>query len=201
MCHTNKCAVICVRFTRLFVGVASALEIVKQVGTKLSAVDACWFKHFVYQTGQIHMISTLDGNKKVVPLAWAICETESRNTWEYFRDQCILFGLEDYINLPDSVVFSDRMKGIEAFMAHFNAWHLLCYKHVRNNIYAHSGRSKPSSQLLWDLQKASSYDSWQQLLEKIEDVSTAAANYIGTLPKIVWRYYQLQVCFRYIRHS
>ena len=53
-------------------------------GMKVSAVDAAFSKHSVYREGYLHLLTTKDGDNKTIALAWAICETESGDTYDYF---------------------------------------------------------------------------------------------------------------------
>ena len=46
-----------------------------------------------------------DGNNRILPLAWAVCETESKDTYAWFAQQCYDAGLGRYLN-GKSVVFS-----------------------------------------------------------------------------------------------
>ena len=57
-------------------------------GMKVSAVDAAFSKHIVYREGYLHLLTTRDGNNKTIVLAWAVCETESGDTYMYFSDKC-----------------------------------------------------------------------------------------------------------------
>ena len=81
------------RFKRLFLGIGSALRVAEIVGMRFSAVDGCHMKHVHYRDGVAHLCTTLDGNNKALLLAFALCETESCATWEWFADRCQKFGI------------------------------------------------------------------------------------------------------------
>ena len=53
---------------------------------RFSAVDAAFSKHTIYRDGQMHLLTTRDGNNKTIVLGWATCETESSVTYEYFAE-------------------------------------------------------------------------------------------------------------------
>ena len=55
---------------------------------KFAAVDAAFSKHTVYRDGQLHLLTTRDGDNKTIVLAWVICGTESSATYEYFATKC-----------------------------------------------------------------------------------------------------------------
>ena len=126
------------RFLRIFICVASAVNAAFGVGIGFSAVDACFSKHAVYRDGFLHILTTRDGNNRVLPLAWAICETESGDTYEWFADQCYAAGLGRYLNRAHSVVYSDRQKGVLKFFLRFRAYHGYCFKHIIENCRKHT---------------------------------------------------------------
>ena len=69
------------KFLRMFVSVKPCIDIALACGMQFSAVDATHTKHLQYRFGMIHMLTTRDSNNKLLPLAWAICETESKSTY------------------------------------------------------------------------------------------------------------------------
>ena len=73
----------------MFVSVGTAIQVAYGIGMKFSAVDAAFSKHTIYHDGYFHLLTTRDGNNRVLPLAWALCETESGDTYEWFAEKCI----------------------------------------------------------------------------------------------------------------
>ena len=71
----------------MFVSVAAAVNIAYGCGMKFCAVDAAFSKHAQYRDGQLHVLTTRDGNNRVLVLAWALCETESAETYAWFAEQ------------------------------------------------------------------------------------------------------------------
>ena len=126
------------RFQRIFVCVATALNAAFGVEIGFSAVDACFSKHAIYRDGFLHVLTTRDGNNRVLPIAWAICETESGDTYDWFADQCHAAGCGRYLNRAHSVVYSDRQKGIEKFFqTKVNHEHTYQYMLNRNKVATH----------------------------------------------------------------
>ena len=76
------------RFKRCFISLGPMLNIAYGCGMRFAAVDAAFSKHTVYRDGQLHLLTTRDGDNKTIVLAWAICETESKATYEYFATKC-----------------------------------------------------------------------------------------------------------------
>ena len=99
----------------MFVGVKQMLEVALMVGIGVSGVDACFLKHTQYSSGQLHIISTKDGDNRLLPIAWSVSETEGGPSYAYFADKCREFGLGQYLDRDGSVIYSDRGKGVPTF--------------------------------------------------------------------------------------
>ena len=167
-----------------------------ETGIGFSAVDGTHMHHVHFRNGIAHLFSTLDGNNKQLLLSLAVCETESKETWQYFGEQNLRWGLGRYVCRPLSVVMHDRMKGIEAFMKLFpEAIHLECFRHIIDNIYAKAGGRKGLPvELLWQLRKAETFENWMEILGKISDINYNAAWYVnnGITAERSWRFNLLE---------
>ena len=124
------------RFKRCFVSLGPMINIAYGCGTRVAGVDAAFSKHTVYRDGQLHLLTTKDGNNKTLILAWAICETESSATYEYFATKCHEAGVSRYLS-SKAIVFSDRQKGIKKFHDKFPAKIGRCFKHIVENCQKH----------------------------------------------------------------
>ena len=71
----------------MFVSVAVCFNISYGCGMRFCALDAAFSKHIIYCDGHLHLLTTRDGNNKVIVLVWALCETESGPTYKWFADQ------------------------------------------------------------------------------------------------------------------
>ena len=169
------------RFMRMFVSVASALNIAFGSGMRFSAIDACFSKHSMYHQGYLHMVSTRDGNNKVLPLAWAFCETESGDTYTWFAEQCHDAGLGRYLN-GKSVVFSDRRKGVDKFFERFGAYHGECFQHIIENCKGHIKGSGTTftDEMAWNMRNADTKHEFEEWLAKIRRTCPQAAHYFDT---------------------
>ena len=178
------------RFMRIFVSLASALHAAFGCGIRFNAVDAAFSKHTIYKDGFLHLLTTRDGNNRVLPLAWAVCETESADTYEWFSQQCFDAGLGRYLT-KDSIVYSDRQKGIHHFspsstrttrtassisstiVAAISKGPAQHSRTRRHGICAMQIRRGPST-IIWRL-----YDAqvrWQQFISKPKSTTTALTN-------------------------
>lgn len=145
---------------------------------KFSAVDAAFIKHTIYRDGQFHLLTTRDGNNRVLPLAWAICETESGETYAWFAEQCVGAGLGRYLS-GCSVIFSDRMKGIARFHESFDSAIGSCFKHIIGNARKAckgTGRTFEDA-MAWILQKAPTESAYLTQLRVLRTVCAPAALY------------------------
>ena len=169
---------LCCRFVRCFVSIGVCFHIAYGCGMKISAVDACFFKHVIYKDGYLHLLTTKDGNNKTLVLAWCVCETESGDTYKYFAEQCHLAGLSRYLGAA-SIIFSDRQKGIRQFHEKFNAQVGRCFNHIIGNAEQHlkgSGQTfaVPSA---WALQRAKTEAEYKTKLALLRRESPLAAAY------------------------
>ena len=177
MCPTMCRMCVQCRFLRCFVAIGDCVEVGKLFAIGYFGVDACFSRHHVYRQGYLHLLSMRDGNNKLMPLAWAMCETESGKTYAWFAFWCKKAGLEEVLNV--GVIFSDRQKGIEAFMDAFLAWVGSCFRHITVNCQSHiagTGRNFNMG-LAWQLQEARTFRDFKVKLRMIAAQSARAAEY------------------------
>ena len=122
---------------------------------RFSAVDASFSKHTIWRDGYFHLLTTRDGDNRMLPLAWALCETESGDTYKWFAEKCTEAGLSRYLNNA-SIIFSDRQKGLHKFHEAYRSFVGSCFKHIIENCRKHikgTGYTFPES-MEWVLQSA-----------------------------------------------
>ena len=149
---------------------------------RFSAVDAAFSKHTIYRDGQMHLLTTRDGNNKTIVLAWAICETESSATYEYFAEQCHAAGLSRYLN-GSSIIFSDRQTGIRSFHDKFASKIGRCFNHIIGNCNKHlSGTGETFTVAsAWAVQKAPTEAEYKRALARLKRQSPRAAKYFDNI--------------------
>jgi len=170
------------RFKRCFISLGPMLNIAYGCGMRFAAVDAAFSKHTVYRDGQLHLLTTRDGDNKTIVLAWAICETESKATYEYFATKCHEAGVTRYLSAA-AIIFSDRQKGIKRFHAKFPSKIGRCFKHIIENcqkkIYG-KGQSFTQSSA-WALQRAPTEAEYKLALAKLTCECPLAAQYFDDI--------------------
>ena len=191
------------RFKRMFVGIGSSLEVAKACGIGYSALDACHYKHMQYRDGLVHMLVTRDGNNQGLPLAYMIAETESGDSWNHFGLLCHAFGVGAFFDKANSVLCTDRMKGIARFLEVFPGLDATqCWKHITNNFYKHFPRAKVPLKLLWQLQRAHTWDLWFEKLKIVAQYDVDVSNWLNELEHHkVYKYMQLEKGIATCGHS
>ena len=139
----------------------------------------------------MHLLTTRDGNNKVLILAVAVCETESGDTYEWFAQKCIDAGIGRYLN-KDAIIFSDRQKGLVNFHAAFTALVGRCFLHIiktcRKAIKG-SGQTFEDA-TAWLVQKAKTRPDYEIALANLRAQSGLAADYFEAIehPEQVFQY-------------
>ncbi|CAI5521129.1 unnamed protein product [Closterium sp. Naga37s-1] len=100
--------------------------------------------------------NAMDGNQQIIPIAWALVESETKDTWTWF---CRLFDkhCSDWKGRDDAAIISDRDKGlIPAVKEVFpEVAHYFCGWHMQQNVKRFG---KTSADMLWRLLTARSLD-------------------------------------------
>ena len=139
----------------------------------------------------MHLLTTRDGNNKLLILAVAVCETESGDTYEWFAQQCIAAGLGRYLN-KDAIIYSDRQKGLVKFHDAFHAMIGRCFKHIIENCRKSikgTGETFEDA-TAWLVQKAKTRHGYETALQALRAQSGRAAEYFDTVenPEEVCQY-------------
>ena len=179
------------RFKRVFVSIGNSVDIAYGCGLKFAAVDAAFSKHSMYRDGCMHLLTTRDGDNKVLILAVAVCETESGDTYEWFAQQCIAAGMGRYLN-KDSIIYSDRQKGLRSFHEAFNALVGRCFQHIIKNCRkALKGTGQTFvDATAWLVQKVKTRVAHVKALTNLRSQSPRAAEYFEAIehPEEVFQY-------------
>jgi len=119
-------------------------------------VDGCFFKGAC--NGELICAIGRDANNQIYPVAWAVVEKETENSWSWF------FGLlQKDLNIPIGgkgwVIISDQQKGLlNAVVEYFpECEHRMCTRHIYTNwrkTYRKTDYQKP----FWMCAKASNLD-------------------------------------------
>ena len=139
------------RFQRMYICLGALKQGWKQGCRPLLGLDGCFTKG--YHIGQLLTAIGVDLNNQMYPVAYALVEAETKDTWGWFLEQ---LGADLELNNSFGIVWiSDKQKGlIDAIAEGFpNSEHRFCVKHMYNNFKAeHKGLIL--KQILWGAAKA-----------------------------------------------
>ncbi|KAJ0781446.1 putative transcription factor interactor and regulator CCHC(Zn) family [Helianthus annuus] len=135
--------------------------------------------------GQLLTAVAMDPNNGIYPLAYAIAEAESKDSWTWFLDL-----LRDDLELPVNANFtfiSDRQKGIiPAIAAVFpSAEHRYCVRHIHQN-FRLQWRGKAYKDMLWAIATANTVQQFQDKMEEMRLMNPDAHHYLSQIPAVHW---------------
>ncbi|GJR56757.1 mutator type transposase [Tanacetum coccineum] len=148
------------KFKRIYICLGPLKDGFKAGGRDFLGLDGCFLSG--PYPGQILTAVGVDPNNGIYPLAYAVVESESKDSWKWFLD-CLGDDLELFRN-SNFTFISDRQKGvIPAIAENFpNAEHRFCLKHIYDNMKL-SWRGKFYKEMLWKCATASTIQ--KQLLD------------------------------------
>nr|KAJ0219418.1 hypothetical protein LSAT_V11C300120670 [Lactuca sativa] len=127
--------------------------------------------------GQILSAMGIDGNNGTYPLAYAVVESESTNSWTWF-----LTCLEDDLGLGTNFYIYDRQAKAKLFPC---AEHRYCLRHIHENMKA-TWRGKQFKDLLWDCAKASTVQQFQRSMEEVRKLNNDVYEWLKNIPPQHW---------------
>nr|XP_027188293.1 uncharacterized protein LOC113785718 [Cicer arietinum] len=118
-------------FERIYVCLEACKAAFANTCRPLIGLDACFLKG--EYGGQLIAAVGKDGNNQMIPIAYAVVEAETKDSWQWFLDLL----LEDLNNVQQKqyAFISDQQKGLVPAIANIGAHveHRLCVKHLYGN--------------------------------------------------------------------
>ncbi|XP_023729898.2 uncharacterized protein LOC111877612 [Lactuca sativa] len=135
--------------------------------------------------GQILTVVGVDSNNGIYPLAYALVENETTNSWTWFLEQ-----LGDDLELYDNSNFtfiSDRQKGIIPAIAKLfpQAEHRLCLRHIYENM-KRQWKDKELKDLVWACAIATTLRHFEKALEELKKFKVEAHDWLIQIPPAHW---------------
>ena len=165
----------------------------------ITMMDAAHSKHEWWKGMHLGMVS-IDGDNKVITLAWGLCLAENSETYTRFLTDLNNFKLDGerifqvVMNSVDHINFSDRLKGIpiaqHAVFPAMRAKH--CFKHIIRNMCASKdvkGFTVGAQSLAWAAQSAVTEADFRGRVSELQKMSPTAANYLLAIPHNAWALY------------
>ncbi|XP_062093428.1 uncharacterized protein LOC133799427 [Humulus lupulus] len=177
-------------FERVYICLSACKEGFLRGCRPLFGVDGCFLKG--YCKGILLTTVGIDGNNSMFPIAYAIVEKETFDTWKWF-----LGLLKDDLNVDEPNLYTlirYRQKGLE------NAEHELwvgwetrfCVRHMHSNFKKdHPGLLL--KQLLWAAARATTVAKFQKRMQDLKDVSEGAYNWLAKKSLTEWSRSHFQV--------
>ncbi|KAF1879569.1 hypothetical protein Lal_00033226 [Lupinus albus] len=120
-------------------------------------------------TGTLLIASSQDGNRRIIPVAFAIVEGETKEAWEWF-----FYNVRMYVTpQPNICIISDRGTGLlgalrTEFPQWCNAHSVYCIRHVANNF---NKEFKDGYELMWP--------RFERILDDLRQKNPRAAAYFS----------------------
>ncbi|XP_076934262.1 uncharacterized protein LOC143600465 [Bidens hawaiensis] len=171
------------QFRRIYICYAGMKSGFKMCGREILGLDRCSIQDPF--PGQILTAVGIDGNNGIYPVAFALVEAETDQSWTWF-----LKCLGDDFDLPTNASFtfiSDGQKGlIPALERVFpNAEHRYCLKHIRKNMKKQWGGDVFKSMLL-RAASATSLPYYINAMEDIRKADTSLFKWLEQIPAKSW---------------
>ncbi|XP_058747460.1 uncharacterized protein LOC131620408 [Vicia villosa] len=149
----------------------------------LIGLDACFLKGDF--GGQLMAAVGRDGNNKIMPIAYAVVEAETRDSWDWF----IKLLLEDLeaINQRAYAFISDQQKGlipaIQSVSAHVEQ--RICVKHLYGN-WKKKNPGLEFKEVMWSAARATTVPSWERAMLKMKGMKETAWKEMVDVPATYW---------------
>ncbi|XP_058725212.1 uncharacterized protein LOC131596548 [Vicia villosa] len=149
----------------------------------LIGLDACFLKGDF--GGQLMAAVGRDGNNKIMPIAYAVVEAETRDSWDWF----IKLLLEDLeaINQRAYAFISDQQKGlipaIQSVSAHVEQ--RICVKHLYGN-WKKKNPGLEFKEVMWSAARATTVPSWERAMLKMKGMKETVWKEMVDVPATYW---------------
>lgn len=137
------------------------------------SLDGCFLKGPF--GGQLLVAVGRDGNNQMFPLAWAVCEVESTDTWSWFLE---LLATDLGTSEGAGYTFmSDQQKGLLAAVSNVfpQAESRVCARHVYCNFRGVFGGGLEYRKQFWTIAKSNTVNHFNENIEVMRGISHEAA--------------------------
>ncbi|KAJ9543460.1 hypothetical protein OSB04_023167 [Centaurea solstitialis] len=171
------------QFKRVYICLGALKQGFKALGRDLLGLDGCFMKGMY--PGQVLTAVGVDPNHGIYPLAYAIVEAETTNSWSWFLE---LLGDDLDLEANSNFTFiSDRQKGIIPAIAKVfpSAEHRFCYRHILENVKL-KWKGKAYNDLLWRCAAATTVPQFHAEMEQVRKFNVDAYNWLKQIPPHHW---------------
>ena len=150
--------------------------------TKIAGLDAC---HIKARYGVVLVLTILDGNGGIFPVAVGIAEGENTETWFWFL--CLVKTALHIDDEGDGLVFlSDREKGIDTALKWVfpRAAHGYCVFHMIKNVTSQFHVSMEG--LFYKAARVGTAKEFEEVIAEMKLIDQDAGTYIEKMPWMRW---------------
>ncbi|XP_061999138.1 uncharacterized protein LOC133716443 [Rosa rugosa] len=172
------------RFKRIYICI-EALKVGWREGCRpIIGLDGCHLKSV--HKGQLLTAVGIDGNNGIYPIAWAVVEVETSESWTWFLE-----FLKVDLSIHHSSHFSfmsDKQKGLEQAIKELfpDSQHRHCVRHLHNNFRSDGHGGLELKQKLWAVARAYSMRDYATNMEELKKSSLGAWQWCLDRPAIHW---------------
>lgn len=170
-------------FQRIYICLSALKEGFKAGCRKVIGLDGCFFKGAT--NGELLCALGRDANSQMYPIAWAVVEKETNESWDWF---CSLLFKDVHVNDGNGwVIISDQQKGIINAVQNWAplAEHRNCARHVYAN-WRKEFRIKDWQKLFWNCAKAPCVSLFNYARAKLARETVEGARAITRLDPKHW---------------
>ncbi|XP_012850789.1 PREDICTED: uncharacterized protein LOC105970499 [Erythranthe guttata] len=148
-------------------------------------VDGCWLKG--NHGGQLLSAVGLDPNNNIYPIAYAIVESETKESWMWFLNM-LNIDLNFSENEHTWTFMSDKQKGlIPAFETLFpTAENRYCVRHLHSNMKRDGFTGLAIKSALWAAARATRVEEFQRRMQELKEIDENAYIWLAKKPPQNW---------------
>ncbi|KAK7361174.1 hypothetical protein VNO77_03220 [Canavalia gladiata] len=147
-------------------------------------VDGCHLK--TRYGGQLLIAVGRDPNDQYLPLAFAVVETETKDSWRWFLT-LLLADIGD-VNTYKWVFISDQQKGLIPVFEEMlqGVEHQFCLRHLYNNFKKKFGGGTMIRDLMMEAAKCTYIEAWEDKINEIKKINSKAYDWLRVIPTSSW---------------
>ncbi|XP_040372479.1 uncharacterized protein LOC112192744 [Rosa chinensis] len=172
------------RFKRIYICL-EPLKIGWRAGCRpIIGLDGCHLKGV--HKGHLLTAVGIDGNNGIYPIAWAIVESECRDSWTWFLE-LLRVDLQIYHSVHYAFI-SDKQKGLEQAIKDLFPFseHRHCVRHLHNNFKGDGFGGLELKQKLWAVARACTMRQYEHAMEELKKSSVGAWGWCMDRPAKHW---------------
>lgn len=182
------------RFRRIYICIAALKTGWKQGCRPIIGLDGCHLKGV--HKGQLLSAVGIDGNNGMYPIAWAIVESECRDSWQWFME--FLKEDLDIYHSSHYTFMSDKQKGLEQVIKDMfpESQHRHCVRHLHNNFKNDGHGGLELKQKFWAVARACTMNTYASAMEDLKKSSFGAYDWALKRPAIHWSKSHFHIKFK-----